>query len=59
MKRIVCDTGPILHLKEAGLLNLLPKVGKIFIPKRVDRELSEIDLFWKNQKPRWIYIDKK
>ncbi len=43
MRRIVCDTGPILHLKEAGLLNLLSHVGKIVIPKGVDSELLEID----------------
>jgi len=43
MKIVVCDTGPILHLREAGLLNLLERAGKVVIPKGVDSELSEID----------------
>jgi len=33
MKAIVCDTGPILHLKEAKLLELLQKAGRVYIPR--------------------------
>lgn len=58
MKIIICDTGPILHLKEIGLLDLLQKAGKIIIPRGVDIELSEIGLSWKDQKPIWISVER-
>lgn len=51
MKIVVCDTGPILHLREIGLLDLLEKAGRIIIPKVVDTELSAIDVSWKDQRP--------
>ena len=35
MKRLVADTGPILHLHEAGALHLLPLIGEIFLPPPV------------------------
>ena len=57
VKIVVCDTGPILHLREAGLLDLLSKVGKVFIPKMVDIELADIDAFWKNLRHPWISIE--
>ncbi len=57
MKRIVCDTGPLLHLREAGLLDLLSKIGKVFIPRMVDMELAEINDSWKGQKPPWIFVE--
>jgi predicted nucleic acid-binding protein len=56
MNIIVCDTGPIIHLKEAGLLKLLQKAGKVFIPKMVDIELNEFDPQWKKQRPDWILV---
>jgi len=56
MKIVVCDTGPILHLKEIGLLDLLGETGKVIIPKGVDIDLSEINLSWKDQKPSWISV---
>jgi len=56
--RIVCDTGPILHLFEAGLLNLLHQAGNISIPSTVHAELIElIQPSWEKQKPQWIHID--
>jgi predicted nucleic acid-binding protein len=58
MKIIVCNTGPILHLKEIGLLDLLKKAGRIIIPKLVDSERSEIDPLWRDQKPSWILVEK-
>jgi len=57
MKTVVCDTGPILHLREADLLDLLAKTGKVFIPKMVDIDLTEIDYFWKDQRPSWILVE--
>jgi predicted nucleic acid-binding protein len=39
MKRLVADTGPVLHLHEAGALHLLPLIGEIFLPPLVEVEL--------------------
>jgi len=57
MKLIVCDTGPILHLKEANLLELLQKAGKVCIPKMVDTELKKLYPLWGKHRPEWILID--
>ena len=57
MKLIVCDTGPILHLEEAKLLELLQKTGKIYIPKMVDIEMNELSSLWGKKKPEWISIE--
>lgn len=57
MNTVVCDTGPIIHLKEAGLLKLLQETGKICIPQMIETELSEIDPLWKKQRPDWILVD--
>ncbi len=40
MKRIVCDTGPLIHLFEANLLNLLEAAGESLIPPGVAAELE-------------------
>lgn len=54
---IVCDTGPILHLSEAGLLKLLHKAGSISIPEAVNAELTELlRPSWERQKPAWIQV---
>lgn len=42
MKRIVCDTGPLVHLFEANLLDLLAAAGKILIPAGVADELGGV-----------------
>jgi predicted nucleic acid-binding protein len=39
MKRLVADTGPVLHLHEAGALHLLPLIGEISLPPLVAAEL--------------------
>lgn len=39
MKRLVADTGPVLHLHEAGALPLLPLMGEIFLTPLVAAEL--------------------
>ncbi|MBI5677636.1 MAG: hypothetical protein HZC52_03920 [Planctomycetes bacterium] len=43
MNPIVCDTGPILHLQEAGLLELLKKAGDVYIPEILDIEVKELE----------------
>jgi len=57
MNPIVCDTGPILHLQEAGLLKLLKKAGDIYIPKVVDIELKELYPQWENKRPDWLLVE--
>jgi predicted nucleic acid-binding protein len=42
MKRLVTDTGPVLHLHEAGALRLLPLIGEIFLPPLVAAELRSL-----------------
>jgi predicted nucleic acid-binding protein len=42
MKRLVVDTGPVLHLHEAGALHLLPLIGEVFLSPRVAAELRSI-----------------
>ena len=55
MRRIVvCDTGPLLHLGEANIINLLHLAGEIIIPSVVadefKRNASDIEL------PNWVTI---
>lgn len=51
---VVCDTGPLLHLSEAGCVNLLKMAGDILIPREVANE------FERNSPnlvlPNWIKI---
>ena len=42
MKRLVADTGPVLHLHEAGALHLLPLIGEVFLPPSVVAELRSL-----------------
>lgn len=57
MKSIVSDTGPILHLKEAGLLELLVKTGSVYIPRMVDIEITALQPHWAKLKPECIYTE--
>jgi len=57
MKIIVSDTGPIVHLKEAGLLELLGETGDIYIPKMVDIEITKLQPHWTKFKPEWLYTE--
>ena len=57
MRLAVCDTGPILHLIEAGLLGLLQNVGEVYIPKSVDSEMSDLHHYWEKERPDWIQIE--
>ena len=53
MIAVVADTGPLLHLHEAGALQLLPSIAEVTIPSIVERELSRYPLF---SKPTWLSI---
>lgn len=55
MKRIVvCDTGPLLHLSEAGAVHLLSLLGEILIPPLVASEFESNSQGWKP--PQWVKI---
>jgi len=40
MRRIVCDTGPLLHLREAGARDLPSHASNVHIPAAVDLEMQ-------------------
>jgi predicted nucleic acid-binding protein len=57
MKRIVADTGPILHWHEAGALHLFPLIGKVFLPPPVAAELcAHAPLLWPGLFPEWAKL---
>jgi predicted nucleic acid-binding protein len=53
---VVCDTGPVLHLHEAGALDLLAGAGEILIPSAVDSELSNLMTVWPTSRPSWLQV---
>lgn len=54
MKRLVADTGPILHLYEAGALHLLSQIGNAFLPPAVIAELrASSPSLWSKSVPEW------
>jgi hypothetical protein len=46
MKRIVCDTSPLLHLGEAGARDLLSAAGDVHITIAVDLEIRSYEADW-------------
>jgi predicted nucleic acid-binding protein len=52
--RIVCDTGPLLHLSEAGAIHLLSLAGEILIPSIVAIEFEANAQGW--SPPQWVKI---
>lgn len=51
---IVCDTGPLLHLSEAGAIHLLSLAGEILIPPLVAIEFEENAQGW--NPPQWVKV---
>ena len=51
---IVCDTGPLLHLSEAGAIHLLQLAGEIIIPPIVAVEFEQNAQGWKP--PQWVVV---
>jgi predicted nucleic acid-binding protein len=49
---IVCDTGPLLHLSEAGAIHLLSSVGEVLMPPLVAIEFEANAQGW--QPPQWV-----
>lgn len=56
MKCIVCDTGPLLHLEEAGVRNLLARAGEVHIPAIVEAEIRRHEVGWPDRRPYWLRI---
>lgn len=57
MKRVVaCDTGPLLHLREAGSLDVLRETGQVLIPPRVEAETAALDGGWLRERPLWVEV---
>ncbi|MBI3164687.1 MAG: hypothetical protein IPG44_17630 [Anaerolineales bacterium] len=53
MKRIVvCDTGPLLHLSEAGAVHLLAEMGNVYVPPLVAVEFKVNSQGW--NLPHWV-----
>lgn len=57
MRIVVCDTGPVLHLSEAGALDLLERAGEVLIPATVDHEIARHIPDWPTRRPRWLRVD--
>jgi len=53
---VVCDTGPILHLNEAGALDLLGRLTEARIPPAVARELAASIPNWPGEQPAWLSV---
>lgn len=58
MRVVVCDTGPILHLREANGLWLLETAGDVIAPTAVDRELEARVSDWTTERPAWLRVVK-
>lgn len=56
MRRVVSNTGPLLHLGEAEALTLLGQTGEVYIPRAVDIETAQQNPLWQTQKPAWIHV---
>jgi hypothetical protein len=55
MRRVVSNTGPLLHLSEASDLDLLSLMGEVHIPRGVEREIAYHTSTWIT--PAWITVD--
>ncbi|HEX8220253.1 MAG TPA: hypothetical protein VF914_13745 [Chloroflexia bacterium] len=55
MKIVVSNTGPLLHLTEAGYLELVKLAGEVHIPRAVAVELAGYSL-WRI--PDWLTLDE-
>jgi predicted nucleic acid-binding protein len=56
VRRIICDTGSLLHLGEAHALELLALAGDVSMPLAVDLEMLVYQPDWRNQRPAWIGV---
>jgi predicted nucleic acid-binding protein len=56
VRRVVADTGPLLHLSEASAVDLLANTGEVLIPFGVDAELAIHLQGWTTSRPGWITV---
>ena len=57
MKRIVADTGPLLHLHEASALHLFPLLGSVTVSARVLAEVRQhAPAIWPSALPDWLIL---
>lgn len=56
MRRVVTNTGPVVHLREAGALELLWLTGEVHAATAVDMELGQFDASWRSGRPAWIRV---
>ncbi len=57
MKRLVADTGPILHLHEAGALHLFSLIGETLLAPRVLTELrTHAPSLWPDGFSPWLQL---
>jgi predicted nucleic acid-binding protein len=54
VRRVVSNTGPLLHLGEAAALDLLKPAGEILIPPSVETEMRRHDDSWQRRRPDWV-----
>lgn len=54
---VVCDTGPVLHLSEAGALGLIEKTGEVLIPPIVNHEIGRHIQDWTSRRPGWLRVE--
>lgn len=52
---VVSDTGPLLHMSEAGALDMIRLLGDVHITSAVERELTSLEKAW--QRPYWLRVD--
>ena len=57
LRRVVSNTGPLLHLSEAQALPLRMQTGEVYIPRAVDVEMEQRDSMWHNARPSWIHVE--
>lgn len=57
MRRVVSNTGPLLHLSEANALPFLSWTGQVSIPRAVEVEMAQQNSLWPTQKPAWIHVE--
>jgi predicted nucleic acid-binding protein len=53
---VVCDTGPVLHLREADALDLLSPIASVSVPPAVQGELIRLVADWPTGRPHWLRI---
>ena len=58
MRRVVSNTGPLLHMSEAQVLTLLMQTGEVYIPRAVDLEMEQNDSLWPNARPPRIHVER-